>query len=242
MSWDVRPNQRVEADVEKDGEYIVIRGIVLDLEPSGFFVVSDRGKIERIDYESLLSIRSINFPRIVSDVLVRLKNHYVERVELQRKMEELKNQEKELVQQLKDAVFLSNFSLQGAVNRLYMTIEHELLSFSVRDLFFYLSFSVYGEEGIVVDINVKTKFEHYQEDVSKIDTEKVLRVYHPSVKEWLEKAFPSYLVTEEEAQVFHEEGETFCVSVTYRVFVPMNEQTFLDCREKIKQGIIRLKS
>lgn len=107
----MRPNQRVEADVEKDGEYIVIRGIVLDLEPSGFFVVSDKGKIERIDYESLLSIRSINFPRIVSDVLVRLKNHYVERVELQRKMEELKNQEKELVQQLKDAVFLSNFSL-----------------------------------------------------------------------------------------------------------------------------------
>ncbi|TCJ98238.1 UNVERIFIED_ORG: hypothetical protein BDK47_11824 [Anoxybacillus amylolyticus] len=242
MVWDLRINQRVEIDFERNGEYEVVRGIVLEKQEDQILLISDKGKVECIEHGWVLSVRTIAFPRVVSDVLSRLKNYHVERMETEKKLQELYEQESFLIQQLRDAMFISNFSLQGAVHRLYMTIEEPLRMFQTRNLLFQISFATYGEVGVSVMIQVKTLFDHYQEDLSKLDVEQVLRIYHPRALDWVKRAFDGFSVTEEEAQVQHEEGETFCVKVKYHVVVPMDEQSFLEAREKIVAGLQRLKA
>lgn len=242
MVWDLRINQRIEVDFERNGEYEVFRGIVLKRLDDYFILVTDRGKVEQVRYDELLAVRTITFPRVVSEALSRLKHYYAERMEMERKLRELLEQETQLIQQLRDAMFLSNFSLQGAVHRLYMTIEEPLRMFQTRNLLFQISFATYGEVGVSVMIQVKTLFDHYQEDLSKLDVEQVLRIYHPRALDWVKRAFDGFSVTEEEAQVQHEEGETFCVKVKYHVVVPMDEQSFLEAREKIVAGLQRLKA
>lgn len=240
MVWDLRINQRIEVDFERNGEYEVLRGIVLKKQDDCLVLVTDRGKVEQVRYDEVLAVRTVTFPRVVSEALSRLKNYYVERMEMEQKLRELLEQETRLIQQLRDAMFLSNFSLQGAIHRLYMTIEEGLRVFQARNLFFRVSFEAHGEEGVAVIVQVKTLFEHYQEDLSKLDVDQVLRIYHPRALDWVKRAFPGFSVFEEDAQIQHEEGNVFCVKVKYRIVVQMDEHSFLDQRERIVIGLRQL--
>lgn len=239
---ELKINHRVQIESENDDPALrSIKGIVLGFEENSVILVTDFGELVEIDKNKILSITKISFDKIVADALMKLKNHYNEIYELEMKLKSAKEREPQLISNLYDANFLSKFNIRGAKNRLDNSIDKELLEFHKDPLSFKVYFSSNPDNQIEIYIKVFNTFEYYNLDEIG-DVEKIIRVHAPNVKDVIEKSFHLETKVEElEKKVVHEKDSFYSVVTVYRMKVDITKENFLQIREEIKKGLMRLK-
>lgn len=238
---EVKPNNRIQVEMEHDDPSLRnVRGIVLAVGQKSIILVTDYGELLEVFDDRILSITNITMPRMVSDCLTELKNYYAEVYELELKLKSLREKEQKLKQDLYDASFLSKFNIYGAKNRLDKSIEPELMSFQKDVVSYQISFQANKNEHIEILVLVSNQIEYPDLDEIR-DIDKIIRVHAPDVKELLEKCFPFASKPQElEKKVVHEKDIIYNVQTLYRMCVEVTKENFLEVREKIKSGLIKL--
>ena len=238
---DIKINNRLQIECENEDPILRnIKGIVLDVGRHSVILVTDFGSLIEIDKDNILSITKINFDKIVSDALMELKNYYTEKYELEIKLKKLKEREDFLIGSLYDANFLAKFNVVGAKNRLYKSIDKDLLKFTKDLLEYQICFEPNPDDMIEIRIRVFNYFEYYNSE--KIDTEKIIKVHAPREKDVIEKSFNLEGNVEElDNQVVHDKDNWYSVSTNYRLCVSISQDNFLSVRDEIIKGLIRLR-
>jgi len=240
---EIKPNNRLQIECEsEEAVYRNIRGIVLAISDKSIIMVTDFGELMEIDEDKILSITQIQFPKIVSDSLMNLKNYYNEIYELEHRLKEMRKNEELLKSELFDANFLARFNINGAKNRLDNSIDHSLLHFKQDNLSYQISFQSNPNNQIELNIVVANHFEYYNLLDEVGDVEKIIRIHAPNVKELLEKCFPFASKAEElEKRVMHEGESMYSVRTSYRLTIEMDQDNFLEMRQKLINGLNRLR-
>lgn len=238
---DIKPNNRLQLEVESDDPSLRnLRGIVLALGDMSIILVTDYGELIEVFEDKVLSISSVSMPKPVSDVMTDMKNHYAEVYDLELKLKELRGKEPGLKQSLFDANFLSKFNINGAKNRLDKSIDPMLMKFGKDDVSFRIYFQSNPNSQIEIMIQVANQIDYPQLDEVR-DVEKIVRVHAPNVKELLEKAFPfASKPLEIEKNVVHELESIYSVRTLYKLTVDVTKDDFLEVRERIEKGLIKL--
>ena len=237
----IKSNNRIQLECEHDNPiYRNVKGIVVEVGEKSLILVTDFGELMEVFEDKVLSITPITFPKVVSDSLMKIKNYYTEIYELEFKLKSLREQEGVHKEELFDANFLSKFNVRGAKNRLDKSIDHSLLQFSKEPLSYRISFDSNPNEQIELYVMVSNQFEYHNLDMH--DTDKIIRVHAPSVKELLEKSFPFASKPRElEKNVFHEGENNYSVRTSYRMTIDVNQDNFLEIRNKLVNGLKRLR-
>lgn len=239
---ELKVNNRIQIECENENPALRnIRGIVLGFASNSILIITDYGKVIEIPENKVLSITKITFDRIVSDALLELKNHYNEIYELELKLKTLKEKEPELINKLYDANFLSKFNIVGAKNRLDNSIPKELLHFDNNTLTYEVWFEANPDNQIEMYFKVFNTFEYYNLDEIG-NVEKIIRIHAPDVKDVIAKSFHFGSKVEElEKEVVHVQDNSYSVFTKYRMKVEVTEDNFLEVREEIKKGLLRLR-
>ncbi|PLS15093.1 hypothetical protein CVD28_24910 [Bacillus sp. M6-12] len=239
---DFKINNRVQIESENEDPTLRnVKGIVLEISSNTIVIVTDFGQLLEINASKILSVTKISFDKIVSDALTELKNHFNEIYELEMKLKAVRENESALVANLFDANFLSKFNIVGAKNRLDNSIEKELLTFSKDTLTFKAYFLSNPNNQIEIYIKVFNSFEYYNLDEIG-DVDKIIRVHAPNVKDVIQKSFSFDTKVEElDKKVIHEKDSYYNVLTEYRMKVDVSQDNFLEVREEIKKGLIKLR-
>ncbi|MFF2531470.1 hypothetical protein ACFVS2_21420 [Brevibacillus sp. NPDC058079] len=239
---DVKPNNRLQIELENDNNALRnLRGIVLAVEAGVIILVTDYGELEEIYEDKILSITSINMPKLVSDSMTELKNHFAEIYELEVKLKMLRDKEPDLIQNLFDANFLSKFNINGAKNRLDRSIDQSLTKFMKDVVSYQITFASNPNNQIEILIQISNHIDYPNLDEVR-DVDKIIRVHAPNEYELLEKCFPfASKPTELEKKVVHEEESVYSVRTQYRMNVDVSKDNFLEVRQQIIKGLMKLK-
>jgi hypothetical protein len=238
---EIKPNNRVQIELESDSPSLRnLRGIVLAVGHTSIILVSDYGELVEVFKDNVLSITTINMPKLVSDMMTELKNYFSEIYELELKLKELKETEPFLQQQLFDANFLSKFNIAGAKNRLDKSIDSSLLFFKKDSMSYRIEFLSNPNSQIEIYIHVVNQIDYPNlDEVSDVD--KILRVHAPRVQELLEKCFSFATKPKEmEKTVVHEDDTLYNVKTKYRLTTDVTRENFLETRQKITNALKRL--
>lgn len=237
----IKTNNRIQIECENDNPiYRNLKGIVVEVSEKSLIMVTDFGELLEVFEDKVLSVTPITFPKVVSDALMKIKGYYTEIYELEYKLKELREQEEMHKEELFDANFLSKFNVRGAKNRLDKSIDSSLLTFYQDPLTFEISFDSNPNEQILLNILVSNQFEYHNLDIH--DTDKIIRVHAPNVKELLEKSFPFASKPQElEKSVVHEGESLYSVRTSYRMNVDVTQDNFLDLRNNLIKGLKRLR-
>lgn len=238
---DVRANNRIQIECEHENPiYRSVKGIVLEVGQKSLILVTDFGELMEIYEDQILSITQINFPKIVSEALVKIKAYYTEIYELEMKLGELQKEEKAYKEALYDANFLSKFNIKGAKNRLDNSIPQHLLFFKMDMLSYEISFQSNPNNQIEIHVLVSNRFEYPNLDMK--DKDKIIRIHAPDARELLKKCFPfASLPKEIEKNVLHEGGSNYSVRTSYCMNVDVDEESFLNVRDQIIKGLEKLR-
>lgn len=240
---EIRAGNRLLIESEhKNPIYRSVRGIVLAVDNRTILLVADFGELIELHESSILSVTQVSFPRIVGERLVDLKNYYEKCFLLENELEELKQQKEPLIKSLFDANFLSKFNINGAKIRLENSIDKELLEFKRKMFGYKVGFKGVPGNQMEMVLTVSNYFEYYNlEEVG--NAEKIVRSYAPDAKKLIAKSFPfSESVKELEKRVVHIEGDHYSVESLYVITIDMNEDNFLEQRDKIIAGLKKLKN
>jgi hypothetical protein len=235
-------NNRVQIESENEDPTLRnVKGIILGISSNSIILVTDFGQLVEIHEHKILSITKISFDKIVSDALTELKNHFNEIYELEMKLKDVRENESALVSSLFDANFLAKFNIIGAKNRLDNSIEKEMLNFTKDVLTFKVHFLSNPNNQIEVYVRVFNTFEYYNLDEIG-DVDKIIRVHAPNEKDFIQKSFNLNTKVEElEKKVVHEKDSNYSVSTEYRMKVDVSQDNFLDIREEIIKGLMKLR-
>lgn len=238
---EIRPNNRLQLELESDSPSLRnLRGIVLATGDTSIILVTDYGELVEVFEDKVLSITTINMPKLVSDMMTEMKNHYAEIYEMELKLKELREQEPALRQQLFDANFLSKFNIAGAKNRLDKSIDPKLLLFRKDSMSYRVHFESNPNSQIEVYIQVVNQIDYPNLD-EVCDVEKILRVHAPKVRELLEKCFPFATKPQElEKTVVHEDDTLYNVKTVYQMKIDVTKESFLEARQNLVRGLKRL--
>lgn len=239
---DIKVNNRLQVESEHDNPiYRNIKGIVLSKDDKTVLLVTDFGELVEIYKENILSVTQIQFPKIISDSLMNLKNHYQEIYELNERLKVLEKRKPKLQNNLFDANFLSKFNIEGAKNRIEKSIDSSLLSFRKEPYSFHITFDSNPNDQIEILVTIGNHFEYYNlDEIGNVD--KIIRRHAPDFKDALEKEF-SYAteIMEGEQMVVHEQDSMYVVRSTYKILVDVNQESFMDVRAKIQKSLKALK-
>ncbi|WPS85389.1 hypothetical protein SMD22_01810 (plasmid) [Brevibacillus halotolerans] len=238
---EIKPNNRLQIEIESDNPALRnLRGIVLAIGEGVIILVTDFGELVEICEDKILSITSINMPKLVSDSMTDLKNHFVEIYELEAKLKTLRDKEPELIQSLFDANFLSKFNITGAKNRLDRSIDQSLMAFKKDVISYQISFDSNLNNQIEVMIQVSNQIDYPNlDEVRHVD--KIIRVHAPDAKELLEKCFPFASKPQElDKKVVHEKESIYSVRTQYRMNIDVTKDNFLEVRQQIIKGLMKL--
>jgi hypothetical protein len=239
---DIKMNNRLELEVESENPALRnIRGIVLAVGDHFLILVTDYGESLEVLEDRILSISSVSMPKLVSDCMTEMKNHYAEMYDLELRLKALREQEVKLKQALYDANFLSRFNIFGSKNRLDKSVDPNLLTFEREALSYRTSFESNRNEQIEILVKVSNELDYPDLDEVR-DVDKIIRVHAPQAGGLLEKCFPFASKPQElEKKVIHEKDSLYSVETLYRLNVDVSRDTFLDVRESIIKGLIRLR-
>lgn len=236
----IKPNNRIQLECEhEDPIYRNVRGIVVEVGEKSLILVTDYGDLIEIFEDKVLSVTPITFPKVVSDSLVKIKSYYTDIYDLEFKIKVLKEEEERYKEELFDANFLSKFNVRGAKNRLDKSIEPSLLTFLQEPLSYRIFFDSNPNEQIELHVWVANQFEYHNLDMH--DTDKIIRVHAPNIKELLEKSFPFCSKPQElDKQVVHEGEAIYSVRTSYRLNLDITQDNFLEMRDLLINGIKKL--
>lgn len=238
---DIQINNRLQVDIETlDSGLASYKGIILDVTNDSFSMVTDFGKLITINKDDILSIAKTSFDRIISSSIVNIKNFYQEKKELEDRYNELIKQKEGLIEDLFDSNMLSRFNITGAKNRLDKSIPKGLLNFN-RGIYNYkVFFSANPNNEIEINFKASYTFEYYNSE--NIDSDKIIRTHAPKEKDVIKKSFNDLgRILEIEKNVVHEKKDFYTVFTTYQMLVEVDAENFLNVREKIKEGLSKLK-
>lgn len=237
----IKSNNRIQIECEHDNPiYRNVKGIVVEVGEKSLILVTDFGELMEVFEDKVLSVTQITFPKVVSDSLMKIKNYYTDIYELEYKLKGLREEEQSYKEDLFDANFLSKFNVRGAKNRLDKSIEPSLLTFCQEPLTYKISFDSNRNEQIELHVLVSNHFEYHNLDMH--DTDKIIRVHAPNVKELLEKSFPFATKPQEiEKNVVHEGDSMYSVRTSYRMNIDITQDNFLEVRKQLIKGLNRLR-
>lgn len=236
----IKANNRIQIECEHENPiYRNLKGIVLEVGHNSLILVTDFGELLEIAEDKVLSVSQITFPKVVSESLMKMKSYYTEIYELEFKLKALREQEQEFRNDLFDANFLSKFNIYGAKNRLDNSIDPSLLTFYRDPLSYRIFFKANPNEQIEIHILVSNQFEYHNLDLH--DTEKIIRIHAPNIKELLEKCFPFASKPEElEKTVVHDGDNLYSVRTSYQLNLDVTQDNFLELRNKLVKGLKKL--
>lgn len=237
----IKSNNRIQLECEHDNPiYRNIKGIVVEANEKSLILVTDFGELLEVFEDKVLSVTPITFPKVVSDSLMKIKQYYTEIYELEYKLKQLREQEEGFKEELYDSNFLAKFNVRGAKNRLDRSIDTSLLHFYQDPLTYRISFDSNPNEQIELLLQVSNQFEYHNLDLH--DTDKIIRVHAPNVKELLEKSFPfASKPLELEQNVVHEGESLYSVRTSYRLTIDVTQENFLEMRNSLIKGLKRLR-
>ena len=234
---DIRANMRVQVECEHSSPaYRNMRGIVLAIEENTLHLVTDFGELVELHEDKIINVQQIQFPKIISDSLVQLRNHFQELYELKKQIKLRKQQEQQLIYQLFDANFLARFNIHGAKTRLDNSIPADLRYFKKDTLTFDIHFESNPNNQIELHFIISNHFEYYNLADGKM--EQITRIHAPQYKDILNKAFPYATTVEEgESKVVHEQDSFWHVRTFYCVKIDVTQGNFLAVRERIIKSL-----
>lgn len=238
---ELKSNNRVQMECEHENPiYRNVKGIVVEVGERSVILATDFGELLEVYEDRILSITQITFPKVVSDSLMKIKGYYTEVYELEYKLKKLREQEAQQKEELYDANFLSKFNVRGAKNRLDNSIDPKLLSFTKDNVSHRITFKSNPNEQIELHILIANQIDYPNLDVH--DTEKIIRVHAPNAKELLDKCFPfATKALELEKSVVHEEESLYSVRTSYQMNIDVSQDTFLNMRERLVKGLLKLR-
>ncbi|MBP1308680.1 hypothetical protein JOD82_001700 [Paenibacillus sp. 1182] len=238
---DIKLNNRIQFEVECDNSALRnVRGIVLAVGEASIILVTDFGELIEVFEDHILSITSISMPKLVSDAMTELKNHFAEIYELELKLKELRDEEPMLKQNLFDANFLSKFNIHGAKNRLDKSIEQSLTTFRKDTVLYQISFGSNPNSQIEIYIIVSNQIEYPNLDEDR-DVDKIIRVHAPNEKEIFEKCFAFASKPKElEKKVVHQGESIYNIQTHYQMNVDVTKENFLGVRQQIVKALMQL--
>lgn len=220
-------------------EFNLVVGIILGIEENEVVVLTNTGNILKLNSNYFLNVLRCDLDNYVEQKLEELRDFYIEMNTLKYNLEKMKYYEKEMVSQLVDATFLSNYSLEGAKNRIISSLDPILFSFYKNMCSYKISVKTGFGENLELYVNIINHVNHNNNTL--VNREIMIKRYAPNEEICLKNCFKGCSVYLENQDYCHVEMDDYKVYSTYKIIVPINCETFLQQREFLRNSLYQLR-